>query len=145
MTTAEQFGKKLKELRKETGVLQDDFAKAVGVTKGTVSKWETGTRMPEFATLDTIADYFNTTVAYLTGTSGERFAPEPLSDQETAASMMEDEADRLKRMVMMIARLSEGSKRIVAATVAEAYKRDASFGILEDDGFEISINSKKKV
>lgn len=142
MTTCECFAKRLKELRKEAGIRQDDIAKDIGVTKGTVSKWETGSRMPEMETLEALAEYYSTTLAYLTGQTDERYAPGNMTDEDMEAGAAADEAERLKNMISQIARLSEGTRRIVAATVSEAYKRDAACGLIEAEGrFEISIKS----
>ena len=42
------MGERIKELRKENGMTQTALAEALGITKGTVSTWETDTRTPEF-------------------------------------------------------------------------------------------------
>ena len=62
-----QFGKKLRELRKEKGVSQKDLGEYLNVCNQAVSFWETGSREPDLDTLRDIAKYFDTSVDYLLG------------------------------------------------------------------------------
>ncbi len=57
----------LKQLRIMHKLNQTDFAKAIGLSRSTIGMYETGKREPDFETLETIADYFNVTIAYLLG------------------------------------------------------------------------------
>ena len=41
------MGERIKQLRKENGMTQTALAEALGVTKGTVSTWETNCRQQE--------------------------------------------------------------------------------------------------
>lgn len=43
------FGEKLRELRKSLGMSMDEFAKAIGVGKATLSSYETDTVYPSLA------------------------------------------------------------------------------------------------
>lgn len=61
------FGEKLKELRKEKKLTQDDIAKIFNVTYSTVSAWEVGKAQPNYYTLTKLAEYFNVTPNYLLG------------------------------------------------------------------------------
>lgn len=49
----------MKELRKEKGITQESFAEILGVTGRTVSRWETGSNMPDLDILIQIADYYD--------------------------------------------------------------------------------------
>ena len=40
------MGERIKELRKANGMTQTELAEKMGVTKGTVSTWETDSRKP---------------------------------------------------------------------------------------------------
>lgn len=62
-----QFGKKLRELRKEKGISQKDLGNVLNVCNQAVSFWETGSREPDLDTLREIAEYFETSVDYLLG------------------------------------------------------------------------------
>lgn len=58
---------KIAELRKNTGIGQQDLAKVLGVSFQSVSKWETSTTMPDITLLPSIAEYFNVSVDELLG------------------------------------------------------------------------------
>lgn len=60
---------RLKELRKESGSTQAEFAKKLGVSIYTYRNWEQGRNIPDTSMLVKIADLLNTTVEYLTGRS----------------------------------------------------------------------------
>ena len=51
-------GSFLKELRKEKGITQEQFAEIMEVSARTVSRWETGSNMPDIEVLILIADYY---------------------------------------------------------------------------------------
>lgn len=51
-------GQFLKCLRKEKGITQEQFAEIMGVSGRTVSRWETGSNMPDLDVLIQIADYY---------------------------------------------------------------------------------------
>ena len=48
--------------RKEKGITQDELANYIGVSKSSVSKWETGQSYPDVTFLPQLASYFNITV-----------------------------------------------------------------------------------
>lgn len=59
------FAKRLKELRKEAGITQIEFARKFNIANGTVGNWESGNRQPDYATVQKIADFFKVSVDYL--------------------------------------------------------------------------------
>ena len=60
-------GANIYRLRKELRLTQDDLALFLGVTKASVSKWETGQSYPDIELLPRIATYFDVTVDSLMG------------------------------------------------------------------------------
>ena len=54
-------------LRKQKGITQDELAAFLGVTKASVSKWETGNTMPDIQILPLLASYFDVSVDELLG------------------------------------------------------------------------------
>jgi Predicted transcriptional regulators len=50
-----RFGKRLRELRKERGLSQEDFAARCGLDRTYVSGMERGVRNPSLAVIDTLA------------------------------------------------------------------------------------------
>ena len=53
-----KLGEKIKTLRKQKNISQEVLAQYLGVTFQAVSKWETGTTMPDVATIPAIASFF---------------------------------------------------------------------------------------
>lgn len=58
---------RLKELRKQRGISQTQFAKQFGVAQNTVSNWENENRVIDSETAAEIANFFDVTVDYLLG------------------------------------------------------------------------------
>lgn len=67
-----KFNERLKLLRRETGLSQQDFSKQLGISKSSVNMYERGEREPGIETLEAIADYFNVDMDYLLGKSEHR-------------------------------------------------------------------------
>ena len=57
-----QFSEKLTELRRRRGLSQEQLADFLGVTRQSVSKWESGSVMPELGKLIAMADFFGVTL-----------------------------------------------------------------------------------
>ncbi len=61
------FSERLKELRTERRVGQVELARAIGVSSGIISLWETGQREPKMTNLILLAEYFDISIDYLVG------------------------------------------------------------------------------
>lgn len=59
---ANEVGRRIKQIRKNKGLNQTDFAKRIGATLPAVSNWETGKNLPNNERLKAIADIGNLTV-----------------------------------------------------------------------------------
>ena len=53
-----KIGKFLQELRKEQGLTQEQLAEQMGVARRTVSRWETGSNMPDLDILIELSDLY---------------------------------------------------------------------------------------
>lgn len=73
------FSVRLRDLRKERQLTQDDLSARLDLTKQAVSQWERGIREPDFATLEKIADFFGVETDYLIGRTA---APAALNQTE---------------------------------------------------------------
>ena len=62
-----KFGENIIRLRKDKGVTQEQMADFLGVTKASVSKWETKQSMPDISLLPIIASYFDVSIDDLLG------------------------------------------------------------------------------
>ena len=58
---------RLKQLRIKKNIKQQDLAKALNVTKQSVSNWENGKRLPNIEILILLADFYNCSLDYLVG------------------------------------------------------------------------------
>lgn len=81
------IGGTIAALRRTKGVTQEQLARAVGVSKPAVSKWETGQSCPDIELLAPIARYFGVTIDAL------------LSFKRT---LPREEADRLAKEILQI-------------------------------------------
>lgn len=61
------FGERLRMLRKEKSLKQDDLAKVLGCTQRKISYLEQGVTEPDLQTLFKLSDYFDVTIDYLCG------------------------------------------------------------------------------
>ena len=55
----QKIGEFLKTLRKETGLTQEELADKMNVSRRTVSRWETGSNLPDLALLVELADLYD--------------------------------------------------------------------------------------
>lgn len=61
------FSTRLRELRNERGVSQQELGKLVNMSKMAVSHWESGHSEPSISQLVLLSDFFEVTVDYLIG------------------------------------------------------------------------------
>ena len=66
------YAVRLKALRIEHGLTQQEVADYLKVNKQTVSGYERGVRKPDFERLDDLAELFDVSIAYLVGSQEER-------------------------------------------------------------------------
>ena len=59
------LSEKLFTLRKKSGLSQEQLAEHLGVSRQAISKWESGSSMPESDKLIAICDYFDVSLDYL--------------------------------------------------------------------------------
>ena len=66
----QKIGSFLKQLRKEKNLTQEQLAEALNVSGRTVSRWETGSNMPDLSILVELADYYDVDIREII--NGER-------------------------------------------------------------------------
>lgn len=88
-----QFCEKLTELRRKTGLSQEQLADRLGVTRQSVSKWESGAAMPELGKLIALSELFGVSIDYLVK-DGDTL--DPAAEQESSRSArVEEKLDML--------------------------------------------------
>ena len=63
---------RMKELRKERRLRQEDIAAALGLSLSAYCRYEQGKREPTASVLEDMADYYNVSVDYLLGRRNSR-------------------------------------------------------------------------
>lgn len=66
------FGERLKFLRDENNITQDELSKFLGVGRPTIAGYETKGKQPSYETLIKIANFFNVSIDYLLGRTENR-------------------------------------------------------------------------
>lgn len=61
------LGHKIKVLRKESGLTQEEFGKKLNIAKSTVSQYENNINVPDISMICKIAELFNVSIDYLVG------------------------------------------------------------------------------
>lgn len=80
------FDNRLKTLRMQNNLTQEQLARRLGLTKSVISAYETGSRMPSYDTLITISRIFKVTPDYLLGVERKNEIDlSGLTDQEKSA------------------------------------------------------------
>ncbi|ABW19393.1 helix-turn-helix domain-containing protein [Alkaliphilus oremlandii] len=67
MTDKIKFKERLKELRKENNMTQQELADKLGLVRTAIANYETGRTVPDAETLNLIANILSTTTDYLLG------------------------------------------------------------------------------
>lgn len=80
----QKTGEFLKRLRKEKGLTQEQLAEQFYVSSRTVSRWETGSNLPDVSTLIELADYYEVDIRELI--NGERKSE--IMDKETKDTLL---------------------------------------------------------
>ena len=93
-----KIGAFLKALRKEKNMTQEQLAEQLGVSNRTVSRWETGSNMPDISLLTEIAEFYDVSIPEII--HGERKSEEMREDIKEVAETMSDYAKAEKEKVV---------------------------------------------
>lgn len=88
----------LKELRREKGITQEQLAEELGVSGRTISRWETGSNMPDISLLVEIAGFFDVSIPEII--KGERKSEEMKEEEKEIAETMSDYAKTEKEKLV---------------------------------------------
>ena len=110
------IGNKIKQLRQKAGLTQEQLANLIGISAQAISKWETGTTMPDITLLPVLSTEFGVTIDDLFDLSTEQklqrierrmdleesFSPETFNEYEEFLKNMEREyPDRFKVLSLL--------------------------------------------
>lgn len=95
------FSEKLAELRRRESMSQEQLAEKLGVTRQSVSKWESGAAAPELGKLIALSDIFSVSVDYLVKDRMDEPEPPVAADRsaETLSSTakLEEQVEEISR------------------------------------------------
>lgn len=126
-----KIGSFLKELRKEKGITQEEFAENLNVSGRTVSRWETGVNMPDISLLVDIAEFFNVSIPEII--NGERKSEIMEKEVKKVAEAMSNYAAAEKSVILKRVKLISiiGLISLVIGLVMEAINYDSMIPIYE--------------
>ena len=130
------LGEKIKLLRKQKNISQDDFAKMMGYSRSLIANWERDLRDPDTAALVKMADFFNVSVDYLL--SREDYYGNPYHKEENAlpaspASSLEENfireyrdlfSEKSFRTYAQLYRMMDETQKIFVIGMIVGYLRD---------------------
>lgn len=92
-----KIGKFIAEMRKEQNLTQIDLAEKLGISNKTVSKWECGNGMPDYAVMEELCVILNINVNELL--SGERLPSKDYNKkaEENMMSLIHESSEYRKR------------------------------------------------
>lgn len=93
-----KIGSFLKELRKEKGITQEKLAEELNVTGRTVSRWETGSNMPDISLLVEISEFFDVSIPEII--NGERKSENMNEEVKEVVDKLSDYANAEKETII---------------------------------------------
>ena len=93
-----RIGSFLKKLRKEQGITQEYLAEKLNVSGRTISRWETGSNMPDIGLLVEIAELFDVSISEII--NGERKSERMNEEVKEVAEKLSDYADAEKATII---------------------------------------------
>jgi transcriptional regulator with XRE-family HTH domain len=115
-----RFNEKLRALRKEHNMTQDELADKLGISRSAVGMYEQGRREPDFDKLKVLADYFSVSSDVLLESEEDRRArqEERLAAYAAAFQAAEDKMREEEQAVIKAYRTaSEDTKKAVRAVL----------------------------
>ena len=118
-------GEFLKQLRKEKGLTQEQLAEQFYVSGRTVSRWETGSNMPDLGILVELADFYDVDIREII--DGERKSEKmDIETKDTLKKVAEYTAEEKKNL----------KKRMAILMVGTAVLQVIAFLLYESGGFD---------
>ena len=93
-----KIGEFLRQLRKGKGLTQEQLAEQFNISRRSVSRWETGSNMPDVGLLIEIADFFDVDIREII--DGERKSENMNEEVKEVVSKMSDYAETEKTTIL---------------------------------------------
>lgn len=124
-------GSFLRELRKEKQLTQEQLAERFGVTNRSVSRWETGSNMPDLGILVELADFYDVDIRDII--DGERKGEDMNKEEKERLQLVADYAENEKNILLMRLRIISivGLVSLVAGLVMMVISRDNNLPVYD--------------
>lgn len=126
-----KFGSFLRELRKEKQLTQEQLAERFGVTSRSVSRWETGSNMPDFSILVELADFYDVDIRDII--DGERKGEDMNKEEKERLQLVADYAETEKNTLLMRLRIFSivGLISLIAGLTMMVISRDNNLPVYD--------------
>ena len=126
-----KVGSFLRELRKEKQLTQEQLAERFGVTSRSVSRWETGSNMPDLSILVELADFYDVDIKDII--DGERKGEDMNKDEKERLQLVADYAETEKNTLLMRLRIFSivGLISLIAGLTMMVISRDNNLPIYD--------------
>lgn len=136
----DKFSSRICEVRTKKGVTQYKLAQDLSVNRSSVSKWESGDRMPSFEMMLKIAAYFDVSTDYLYGISDEpsiQIMADPedaefLADMQGRLKNYEALPERIQGLNALLEECGYIIRRLEGETEYSVFTRNGVFIVSED-------------
>lgn len=124
-------GSFLRELRKEKQLTQEQLAERFGVTSRSVSRWETGSNMPDLSILVELADFYDVDIRDII--DGERKGEDMNKEEKERLQLVADYAETEKNTLLMRLRIFSivGLISLIAGLTMMVISRDNNLPIYD--------------
>ncbi len=113
---------RIKKLRREMDLTQQEFADKIGISRGNIGAYEVGKNAPSDAVISLICKTFNVNEAWLRDGVGEMFL-ERTRDEEIATFIgsiqMDDKDSFKKRFISALSKLDENEWKVLEKMALE--------------------------
>lgn len=126
-----KIGLFLKELRKEKQLTQEQLAERFGVTNRSVSRWETGSNMPDLSILVELADFYDVDIRDII--DGERKGEDMNKEEKERLQLVADYAKTEKNTLLMRLRIFSivGLISLIAGLTMMVISRDNNLPVYD--------------
>lgn len=126
-----KVGSFLRELRKEKQFTQEQLAEWFGVTSRSVSRWETGSNMPDLSILVELADFYDVDIRDII--DGERKGEDMNKEEKERLQLVADYAETEKNTLLMRLRIFSivGLISLIAGLTMMVISRDNNLPVYD--------------
>lgn len=121
------MNERIKEIRKDFSLTQDEFGKRIGSARNTIANYENGNRTPSNSVILSICREFNVNEEWLKNGISPKYMEKTRSDTiaEFAGKLMKDEEESFRRrLIEALAELDEREWEVLEQIAIKATKKD---------------------